>query len=71
MAFGARKYIGAAEYWRRGLLGKYSPPPKVAFIARKYGGAAESLRSDDETVWESIKAAMGTVKNIQHYRRLF
>ena len=33
--------IGAAEYWRRWLLGKYSTPPKVAFGARKYMEAAE------------------------------
>ena len=33
--------IGAAEYWRRWLLGKYSTPSKVAFGATKYMGAAE------------------------------
>ena len=52
-AEGARKYIGAAEYWRRWLLGKYSTPPKVAFGARKYMG-----------VWELLKSRRSDARNL-------
>ena len=38
--------IGAAEYWRRWLLGKYSTPPKVAFGATKLWELLKSRRSD-------------------------
>ena len=75
-AFGGRKYIGAAEYWRRWLVGKYTARPKVAFGARIYVGAAGKstfgyLELYGANQGADAKAAMGTIKNLQHYRKLF